>query len=145
MAIFCVVFHTMERGFELSVEVASRVLQMAGGEGFTFNFMFGKTLRSSSQAVYLDCRKSCGVAAVVEYQQAAESMQWSLAEGSRFPFPSVLEGGKKGELALTPAQMTPISRPICGRRVWRISGTRYTPFEWEEKLVITWMVRPWVF
>ena len=74
MAIFCVVFHTMERGFELSVEVASRVLQMAGGEGFTFNFMFGKTLRSSSQAVYLDCRKICGVAAVVEYQQAAESI-----------------------------------------------------------------------
>ena len=33
-------------------------------------------------------------------------MKWVLAEGSRLPFPSVLEGGKKGELALTPAQMT---------------------------------------
>ena len=54
----------------------------------------------------LDCREFCAVAAVVEYQQAAESMQWSLAEGSRFPFPSVLEGGRKGELALMPAQMT---------------------------------------
>ena len=33
-------------------------------------------------------------------------MQWSLAEGSGFLFPSVPEGGEKGELALTPAQMT---------------------------------------
>ena len=33
-------------------------------------------------------------------------MQWSLAEGPRLPFPSVVEGGAKGELALTPAQMT---------------------------------------
>ena len=77
---------------------------------FTFNFLFGETLRSSSQAVVvrknLDCRENCAVVAVVEYQQAAESMQWSLAERSRFLFPSVLEGGKKGELALTPAQMT---------------------------------------
>ena len=54
----------------------------------------------------LDCREICAVAAVVEYQQAAESMKWVLAEGSRLPFPSVLEGGKKGELALTPAQVT---------------------------------------
>ena len=29
----------------------------------------------------------------------------TLAEGSGFPFPSVLEGGEMGELALTPAQM----------------------------------------
>ena len=35
-------------------------------------------------------------------------MQWSLAEGSRFLFPSVLDGGEKGELALTPTQMTTI-------------------------------------
>ena len=67
-------------------------------------------MRSSSQEVVarknLDCREICAVAAVVEHQQAAESMQWSLAEGSGFLFPSVLEGGEKGELALTPAQMT---------------------------------------
>ena len=43
---------------------------------------------------------------MVEYQQAAESMQWSLADGSGFLFPSGLEGGEKGELAPTPAQMT---------------------------------------
>ena len=106
MAIFCVVFHTMKRGFELSVAVASRVLQMARDEGFTLNFLFGKTLGRSSQAVYLDCREICVVAAVVEHQQAADSTQWSLAEGSPFPFPSVLEGGKKGEPVLTTAQMT---------------------------------------
>ena len=54
----------------------------------------------------LDCRDSFAVAAMVEYQQAAESMQWSLADGSGFLFPSGLEGGEKGELAPTPAQMT---------------------------------------
>jgi len=50
----------MKRGFELSVAVASQVLQMSGGESFIFNFLFGKTLRNSSQAVVvkknLDCR-----------------------------------------------------------------------------------------
>ena len=68
MAIFCVVFHTMKRGFELSVAVALQVLQMAGGEGFTFKFLFGMTLRSSSQAMVvrknLDCREICAVAAL---------------------------------------------------------------------------------
>ena len=38
VAIFCVAFHTMTRGFELSVAVGSQVLQMAGGKGFIFNF-----------------------------------------------------------------------------------------------------------
>lgn len=34
-------------------------------------------------------------------------MQWPLVEGSQFIFPSVLEGGgEKGEVELTPAQMT---------------------------------------
>ena len=33
-----VAFHTMKRGFERSVAVASHVLQMAGGEGLIFNF-----------------------------------------------------------------------------------------------------------
>ena len=36
VAIFCVAFHRMKRGFELSVAVASQVLQMARGEGFIF-------------------------------------------------------------------------------------------------------------
>ena len=62
----------MERSFELSVAVPSQVLQMTGGEGLSFNFLFGKTLRSSSQAVVvrknLDCHEICAVAAVVEYQ-----------------------------------------------------------------------------
>ncbi|CAM9837951.1 unnamed protein product, partial [Laminaria digitata] len=34
------------------------------------------------------------------------STQWSLAAGSGFLFSSVLEGGAKGDLALTPAQRT---------------------------------------
>ena len=94
VGIFCVAFHTMKRTFELSVAVASQALQMSGGEGFIFNFMLGKTLRNSSQAVVvkknLDCREICAVAAM-EYQKAAEFTQWSLAKGSGFLFPSVLE------------------------------------------------------
>ena len=70
MAIFCVFCHTMKRGFELLVAVALQVLQMAGGEGFTFKFLFGKPFRSFSQAVVvrknLDCHEICAVAAVVE-------------------------------------------------------------------------------
>ena len=51
MTILCVVSHIMKRGSEPSVAVASRVSQMAGGQGFTFNFGFGKfvaTLFSSA-------------------------------------------------------------------------------------------------
>ena len=33
VAIFCAVFHTMKRDFELSVAAASQVLPMTGGEG----------------------------------------------------------------------------------------------------------------
>ena len=43
MVVFCVGFHTMKGGLELSVAVASQALWMAGGEGFAFNFLFGKT------------------------------------------------------------------------------------------------------
>ena len=110
VAIFCVAFHTTKRGFELSVAVASQVWQMSGGEGFISNFLFGKTLQNSSHAVVVkknqDCPEICAVATMVEYQQAAESMQWSLAKGSRFLFPTVLEDREKEDVALTAVQMT---------------------------------------
>ena len=108
--IFCVAFNTMKRGFELSVALASQVLQMSRGEGFIFNFLFSKLLRESSQTVVVrrnvECREICAVAAMVECRQAATSMQWALAEDSGFCFPSVLESGDKGKLALAPAQLT---------------------------------------
>ena len=47
VAIFCVAFPRMKRGFELLVAVASQVMQTAGGEGFVSNFLLAKTLRSS--------------------------------------------------------------------------------------------------
>ena len=110
VAIFCVAFHSMKRGFELPVAVAAQVMQMFGGEGFIFNSLFGKNLRESFQAVVVrrntDHRKIYAVAAMIEYRQAAASMQWALAGGSGFLFPSVRENGEKGKLALTPAQMT---------------------------------------
>ena len=51
----------------------------------------------------IDCHEISAVAAVVEYRQATEY------EGSKFLFPSVVEGGEKGSLALMPAQMTTTS------------------------------------
>ncbi|CAN0189078.1 unnamed protein product, partial [Laminaria digitata] len=110
VAIFCLAFHSMKRGFELSAAVASQVLQMSEGEEFIFNFLFGKTLRSSSQAVVvrrnLDCR--CAVAAM----------------GSGFLFPSVVESVERGDLALTPAQMT--TNLQTHLRAAGMEGKRYT-------------------
>ena len=68
-------------------------------------------------------------------------MQWSLAEGSGFLFLSVPGGREKGELTLTPTQMT------TNLQTHRAPGTedkRYTmhPFELEEQRVTTWMARP---
>ena len=76
-AIFCAAIHTMQRGFELSVAAASQAVYMTGGE-VLISILLGDTLRITCQAVVarnnLDCRKIYAVAAVVEYQQAAESM-----------------------------------------------------------------------
>ena len=80
-----------------------------GGRGVHFQLLVRKDvakLLPSGCRKNLDCREICAVAAVVEYQKGAESMQWPLAAGSGFLFPSILEGGDKGDLALTPAQMT---------------------------------------
>lgn len=87
------------------------MLQISRGEGFTFNFLFGLTLRESSQAVIVrrnaDCREISAVVAMIEYRQEAVSKRSALVEISGFLFPSVLDSGAKGNLALTPVQMTP--------------------------------------
>ena len=57
----------------------SQVGEITGGEYFNLSLLFGKTL--------------------VRWQS-------SPAEGSGFLFPSVLEGGEKGDVALTATQMT---------------------------------------
>lgn len=45
VAIVCVTFHTMKRGFNLSGAVVTQVLQMSGVEGFMFSLSSSKTLR----------------------------------------------------------------------------------------------------
>ena len=78
-AIYSDAFHTMKRGFELSVSLGSQVVQISRGEGLIFNILFGKPPRESSQVVVVprdvDCREICAVAAMIEYRQAAASMQ----------------------------------------------------------------------
>ena len=61
---------------------------------------------------------------MVGYRQAADSVQWSLAEGSGLLFPSVLEGGEMGELSLTPAQITTSLQTRL--RTARVEDNRYT-------------------
>ena len=68
---------------------------------------------------------------MVEYQQAAEPMQWSLAEGSGFLFPSILEGGEKGDVALTAAQM--ITHLQTHLRAAGVGDKRYTMRSFREK------------
>ena len=55
------------------------------GKGFTFNLPFGNMFRKFFQTVVLKknlvCREICAVTAIVGYRQAAETVQWSLAEG----------------------------------------------------------------
>ena len=58
------------------------------------------------------------------YRQAADSVQWSLAEGTGLLFPSVLEGGEMGELSLTPAQITTSLQTRL--RTARVEDNRYT-------------------
>ena len=63
-------------------------------------------------------------------------MQWALAEGSEFRIPVVQEVKEKGNLALTPAQMTP-NLPTHLRAA-EMEVTRYTiiSFPGEERRVI---------
>ena len=72
----------------VGVAVASQVLQISGGGGFISNLLFDN-LRESSHAVVVrrnaSCREICAVVAMIEYRQAALSMQWELAEGSGSP------------------------------------------------------------
>ena len=120
-----------------------------GRRGVHFNFLFGKTLRSSFQVVVvrnnLDCREFCAVVAVVEYQQAGGTHAVATRRGVRAPVTERSRGREKGELAWTPSQMTTNSRPICGRVAWMTCGTRCTLSEWKGLPVITWTVRPWTF
>ncbi|CAN0175671.1 unnamed protein product, partial [Scytosiphon promiscuus] len=126
--ILCVTFHTMKRGFELSVAVVTQMLQMTGGEGVSFYFLFGKTLRKASQAVVVnvneDCRDICSVAAMIKYRHAAASMQWELVAGLGFLFPSVSESGDRGNVAYTPVQM--ILDPQTHLRVAEMEDMRNT-------------------
>lgn len=72
----------MKRGFQLSVEVAAKVLQMSGGESVSSNFWFAKPLREPFKGLVVkpneDLRNICAVVAMLNYRQGAASMQWKL-------------------------------------------------------------------
>ena len=51
IALFSLAFYSMRRGFDLSFTLASRVLRLPESVGLVFNFLRGKILRKSVEAV----------------------------------------------------------------------------------------------
>ena len=51
IALFSLAFYSMRRGFDSSSTLASRVLRLPESAGFVFNFLLGKPLRKSVEAV----------------------------------------------------------------------------------------------
>ena len=79
-------------------ECAARVAPLVAARGDADTSVF-EAMEEASAA------SAAAVATMIEYRQAAASMQWALAEGSGFLLPGVRENGEKGNLASTPAQM----------------------------------------
>ena len=115
---------TMKHGFELSVAVATQVLQASGGRGINFQLPLwdnaaGILPNGSGERKHRLSRKNCSVTAMIEYREAAASMQCALACWiSGFLLPSFLQNRYEGSLALTPAQI--ISNLQTD---WRAEGT----------------------
>lgn len=75
VALFCVAFHTMKRGFEPACTLLTKSLFLPlpdFGE-LSFSFQFGKTLWKSSQAVVvpsgMECPESCAIRPLEDKRQ----------------------------------------------------------------------------
>ena len=113
IALFSLAFYCMTRDFHLSFTLASRILRLPESAGLVFNFLFGKTLRKSVEAVVVlagaDHPQTCAFRGVTEYVCAALAISWNFSAGYLFP---VVEGnGGRGSVAITAPRMT----AICSR------------------------------
>ena len=108
IALFALAFDSMRRGYDLSFTMGSQVLRLPESAGLIFNFLFGKTLRRSTEAVVVladkECPQVCAFRAVTEYISAAKSIGWDLTKG--YLFPVVLADGGRGPVALSAPRMT---------------------------------------
>ena len=94
---FCVTFHTMKHGFELSIAGCVTGVADAGGRGsLVFSYLGNTTgVLPSGSGEKDHCREMCAVVAMIEYRQAATTIQWVRAEDSCFLFSGVLESREK--------------------------------------------------
>ena len=108
IALFSLALYSMRRGFDLSFTLASRVLRLPESAGLVFNFLFGKTLRKSVEAVVVlaDVKnpQTCAFRGVTEYISAALAIGWDLTAG--YLFPVVECNGERGSVAITAPRMT---------------------------------------
>ena len=100
IAIFSLAFYSMRRGFDLSFTLASGVLRLPESAGLVFNFLFGKTLRKSVEAVVVladaEYPQTCAFQGATEYISAALAIGWDLTAGY----------GERGSVAITAPRMT---------------------------------------
>ena len=98
----------MRRGHDLSFAMGSQVLRLPESAELIFNFLFGKTLRRSTEAVVVladkECSQVCAFRAVTEYASAAKSIGWDLTKG--YLFSVVLADGARGSVVLSAPRMT---------------------------------------
>ena len=97
-----------EVSIELSVVAASQVSQMSGGQVFIFLFPLGRTLRAGSLpsgSCEEERRLLRNLCAGGHDRVPTGSGVHAVSTRGGFLFPSVLESGAQGNLALTPAQI----------------------------------------
>ena len=90
VALFSLAMYSMRRGSDLSFRLAAQILRLPEARWFIFNFVFGKTLRASSEAVVVLATgdpdigdpDTCPVRGVSEYIiSAAQAIGWDLSSG----------------------------------------------------------------
>eukprot|EP00752_Nemacystus_decipiens_P005329 g4833.t1 len=107
VALFSLAMYSMRRGSDLSFTLAAQILRLPDARGFIFNFLFGKTLRASSEAVVVLATgdpDTCPVRGVSEYISAAQAIGWDLSSGYLFSTPK--QDGTRGTSRLLAKDMT---------------------------------------
>ena len=107
VALFPLAVYSMRRGSDPSFTLAVQILRPPESRGFILNFLFGKTLRISSEAVVglaTDDPDTCPVRGAGEYISFAQAIEWDLSSGYLFSTPE--QDGIRGTSWLVAKGMT---------------------------------------
>ena len=90
IALFTVVFSTLERGDGLSRTLIQRILRLPNECGFLFNFQWRKTMRDGADhlmTVEYDTKRmtTCPIRAVEQYIAVGTALGWNITQGYLFP------------------------------------------------------------